>query len=187
MPVRTHLAEGEIAYHGPELSSHFAYKRFDVLGDSCVAFIGPCDVPTENLADLADRKQGERIYSRRMLHFLIEHFDERDLEKGVLRQRLFTAIVQQALVARGAAGVTRSGDDLYVGDAKLSVSIAALSGVSSVIHFGINVESAGTPVKTLGLADLAIEERAFARAVLDAYAAEQASIDEARCKTRAVP
>ena len=186
MPVRTHLATEEIAYRGPELRSHFAFERFDVIGDSCVAFIGPCDVQTAHLVDLVDRKRGEHIASRRMVHFLIEHFD-RDLEKAVLRQRLFVAIVQQALTARGAAGVVRRGNDLHIGDAKLSVSIAALSGVSSVIHFGINVISEGTPVKTVGLADLGIEERAFAQAVLDAYRAEQAGVDEARCKARPVP
>lgn len=186
MRLRTHLAAEEIPYRGPELSAHFAYRRFDVAGDSCVAFVGPCDVRTEDLADLADRKAGARIFSKRMLHFLIEHF-ELDLEKAVLRQRLFASIVRRELEARGAGGVVRRGDDLYRGDAKLSVSIAALSGVSSLIHFGINVVSDGTPVKALGLADLGIDERDFARAVLDAWGAEQDGIDEARSKARAVP
>lgn len=185
MPVRTHFATDEILYRGPELSPHFAYRRFDVVGDSCVAFIGGCDVRPHDLVDLADQKAGALIFSHRMLHFILESFD-RDLEKAVLRQRLFAAIVQQELLSRGVADVVRDGDDLYVGDAKLSVSIATLSGVSSLIHFAINVRSDGTPVKTLGLADFSIDARPFGAAVLERYAREQDGIDEARCKVRAV-
>lgn len=186
MPVKTLLAGEEILYRGPELSSHFAYRRFDVIGDSCVAFVGGCDVQTGSLVDLADQKQGEFIFSKSMLHFIIEHFD-RDLEKAVVRQRLFAAIVKQALDQRGVADIVRRGDDLYQGDAKLSVSIATLSGVSALIHFGINISSEGTPVKTRGLADFGLDPRAFADIVLETYRTEQDGIDEARCKARAVP
>ncbi len=186
MAVKIHFAVEEILYRGPELASHFAYRRFDVLGDSCVAWVGGCWVQTAGLVDLADSKNNEVIFSKRMLHFILENFDL-DLEKAVLRQRLFAAIVKQELERRGVAGVVRRGDDLYVGDAKLSVSIATLSGVSALVHFGINVESEGTPVKTLGLADFKIEPRAFATAVMEQYRDEQAGIDEARRKVRSVP
>jgi hypothetical protein len=186
MAVKVLLAAEEILYRGPELASHFAYRRFDLAGDSCVAFLGGCSVETQDLVDLADRKAKAFIFSQRMLHFIIEHF-ERDLEKAVLRQRLFASIVKQALELRGVRDVRRSGDDLYVGEAKLSVSIATLSGVSALIHFAINVLSAGTPVKTLGLADFGIDPKAFALEVLEAYRLEQDGIDEARCKARAVP
>jgi hypothetical protein len=186
MAVRTHFATDEILYRGPELSSHFAYKRFDIAGDSCVAFLGGCWVQPHDLVDLADRKANAIIFSKRMLHFILERFDL-DLEKAVLRQRLFTAIVQQELQIRGVREVIRRGDDLYVGDAKLSVSIATLSGVSSLVHFGINVISEGTPVKTLGLDDLKIDPRSFAIAVLEQVEEEEEGIVEARCKARAVP
>jgi hypothetical protein len=185
MPVKTLFAPEEIVYRGPELSGHFAYRRFDLVGDSCVAFVGGCDVRTEDLVDLADKKQNEFIFSKRMLHFIIEHFDL-DLEKAVLRQRLFAAIVKQELDERGIPQIVRRGDDLYQGDAKLSVSIATLSGCSSLVHFGINVSSEGTPVKTRGLADFGIEPRPFALAVLATYEHEQDGIDEARCKARPV-
>jgi hypothetical protein len=184
--VRIFLSPEELVYRGPELSSHFAYRMFDVIGDSCVAFIGGCWVETGDLVDLADQKKNERIFSKQMVHFILENFDH-DLEKAVFRQRLFAAIVAQELQYRGVAHVLRRGDDLYVGEAKLSVSIATLTPVSTMIHFGINVISQGTPVKTLGLADFQIEPRSFALAVMDAYRAECESIDEARCKARAVP
>jgi hypothetical protein len=186
MSIRLYFSPEELVYRGPELSSHFAYRMFDVLGDSCVSFIGGCWVETPDLVDLADQKKNERIFSKQMVHFMIEHF-EQDLGKAVLRQRVFAAIVQQELQYRGVAHVVRRGDDLYVGESKLSVSIATLTPVSTMIHFGINVISQGTPVKTLGLADFQIEPRSFALAVMDAYRSECDSIDDARCKARAVP
>lgn len=186
MSVRIFYSPTELVYRGPELSSHFAYRTFDVLGDSCVAFQGGCWVETRDLVDLADRKKNEHIFSKHMLHFIIENFD-RDLEKAVLRQRLFAAIVQQQLLWRGVSHVARRGDDLFVGESKLSVSIAALTPVSTIIHFGINVVSQGTPVRSLGLADFQVEPRGFALAVMEAYREECDSIEEARCKARPVP
>ncbi len=186
-PIHVLLVPDELTYTGRELASHFAYRRFDLLGDSCVAFIGPCRVETEALIDLADSKRSERIVSERMLHFIVEHFDGLDIGRAVLRQRLFASIVREALEARGVQGIVRRGDDLFAGDAKLSVSIATASPVSTLIHFGINVSSRGTPVKTLGLEDARVDPRDLARAVLDAYRSEMASIDEARTKVRAVP
>ena len=184
--MRIFFSPNELVYRGPELASHFAYRMFDVAGDSAVAFVGGCWVETADLVDLADQKKRERIFSKLMLHFILESF-EHDLGKGVFRQRLFASIVQNELLERGLQHVRRRGDDLYAGDAKLSVSIATLTPVSTIIHFGINVISQGTPVKTLGLDDFSIEPRAFALAVLDAYRSECDSIDEARCKARGVP
>jgi len=186
MSIRIFFSPAELVYRGPELSSHFAFRTFDVLGDSCVAFVGGCWVETSDLVDLADQKKNQRIFSKQMVHFIIEHF-ERDLEKAVLRQRLFAAIVQQELQFRGIAHVLRRGDDLFVGESKLTVSIATLTPVSSMIHFGVNVISQGTPVRSLGLADFQIEPRGFALAVMDAYRNECDSIDEARSKVRGVP
>ncbi len=184
--MRIFFARDELQYTGRELRSHFAYRSWDVPGDSIVAFIGMCWVETEALVDLGDAKQGAHIFSRRMLHFIIEHFD-RDLVLAVWRQRLFAAIVQQELHNRGLSHVVRRGDDLYVGDAKLSVSVATASPVSTLVHFGINIDSQGTPVKTLGLADFNVEPRAFALAVMETYRHECLSIADARAKVRGVP
>jgi len=173
-----------IAYTGEQLHSHWAYRSFDLLGESAVAFIGACDVKPEFMKDVEDLKAGSRIYSEEMLHFIIEHFDV-DLERAILRQRLLIALMAETLNARlGRPAVTRKGSDLYDGDAKLTVSIASASPVSTLIHAGINVSSRNTPVKTRGLGDYGIEPRGFAEEILAGYARECASARKARCKVR---
>jgi hypothetical protein len=87
--------------------------------------------------------------------------------------------------------VTRRGDDLYLARAdgspgKLSVSIATASVTSTLIHTGFNIETAGTPVPTTGLAELSVDVPTFATTLLDRYAAEVEDIWRARCKVRAV-
>lgn len=173
-----------IAYTGGQLHSHWAYRAFDLLGDSAVAFIGACDVKPEFMKDVEDLKAGSRIYSEEMLHFIIEHFDA-DLDRAILRQRLLIALMAEALNARlGRPAVTRKGSDLYDGDAKLTVSIAGVSPVSTLIHAGINISSRNTPVKTRGLGDYGIAPREFAEEIMAAYAAECKSAHKARCKVR---
>jgi hypothetical protein len=105
---------------------------------------------------------------------------------ALLRQRLLMAIMAENLNRRDLKGgrVTRSGSDLYDGRLKLTVSIASVSPVSALIHAGINISSRNTPVPTRGLADYAIEPRAFAEEVLAAYSAECEGLLRARCKVR---
>ncbi len=173
-----------IAYTGEQLRSHWAYRTFDLLGDSAVAFIGPCDVKPEFMKDVEDLKAGSRIYSEEMLHFIIEVFDV-DLERAILRQRLLIALMAEALNARlGRPAVVRKGSDLYEGDAKLTVSIASVSPVSTLIHAGINISSRNTPVKTRGLDDYGIAPHAFAEEILAGVAAECWSAHKARCKVK---
>lgn len=173
-----------IAYTGEQLRSHWAYRTFDILGDSAVAFIGPCDVKPEFMKDVEDLKAQSRIYSEEMLHFIIEHFDI-DLDRTILRQRLLMALMSEALNSRlSRPAVKRKGSDLYDGDAKLTVSIASASPVSTLIHAGINISSRNTPVKTRGLGDYGIDPRGFAEEVLTGYAQECASARKARCKVR---
>lgn len=186
MPIQILFSPHDLQYTGRELCSHFAYRTFDLLGDSVVAFIGMCWVETQDLVDLQDKKRNERIFSHRMLHFIFETFDH-DLTGAILRQRLFGAILQQELQLRGVRHVVRRGDDLFSGEAKLSVSIATLTPVSTMIHFGVNIVSQGTPVKTLGLDDFKIDPRGFALAAMEAYRIEMDGVEVARCKARAVP
>jgi hypothetical protein len=182
--LKTLIARQEIAYTGEQLRSHWAYRSFDLLGDSAVAFIGPCDVRPEFMKDVEDLKAASRIYSEEMLHFIIEHFSC-SLEQAVLRQRLFMALMAEHLNRKlGASKVTRIGSDLYDGKFKLTVSIASVSPVSALIHAGINISSRNTPVPTRGLADYKIEPRPFAKEILKAYAAECESAQRARCKVR---
>jgi hypothetical protein len=125
-------------YDGSQISSLWAYNLIDVQNDSIIAFRGGCDVKIEHMIDLEDKKQGDMIFSTDMLHFIIEHFDSTDLKLVYARQRMFTAIVAEILSSH-FANIRRSGDDLFIDDKKLTVSIASTSAVSQKIHFGINV------------------------------------------------
>ncbi len=174
-----------VLYDGTPLESLWAYRHLRIEGDAIVAFTGPCDIPPDRIVDLEDRLDGSRIYGPKMLHFIVEHF-ELELETGVWRQRLLAAIVKDFLVERTDAPVFRQGDDLFEGPKKLSVSIATLTPVSTKIHFGINIDTEGTPVPTKGLADYDVDPSAFAHDVMQAYVAECASIRAARCKVRGI-
>ncbi|MDD2486582.1 MAG: DUF366 family protein [bacterium] len=176
----------EIEYTGEQLRSLWAFKEFDLQGDSIVAFAGPCHVRGLYMVDQADVKGGLHIYSERMLHFIAEHFDM-DLEKTICRQRLLVSLAQDLLMRQvRALRVQREGDDLYAEGCKMSVSIATLTPVSTVIHFGINISSANTPVATKGLNDFDIDAYMFAEELLDRYVAEMEEIQLARAKVRGV-
>ncbi len=183
--MRQHWYELPLKYDGNQLSSLFAYRTFSVQGDSIVGFRGECHVAIEEMVDLADVKEGAHIYSTDMVHFIVELF-ALDLEKAVLYQRLLVAIVKEIIESQISDPILRKGDDLYIGQNKLSVSIATLSPVSSMIHFGINVSSKDTPVATCGLQDLGIVPEGFAKEVLNRFTEEYESMYMARCKVRGV-
>ena len=172
-------------YDGSQLRSHFIFDATGMIGDACVAFIGECDVAFEHMVDLVDKKAKCAIFSNSTLHFIIEHFGG-TLEEAVLRQRLFVSIMADILRWKGAIGVERRGNDIYDGPAKLNVSIATASIVSTLIHVGINILSEGTPVKTKGLKDYRISPKKFAEEVMKKYKEECEGMAEARCKVRGV-
>lgn len=173
-------------YDGRQLRSHWIYETFDLRGDAAVAFIGPVEVRDEDLVDLADKKDGLFIAGDSMLHLIVESFGP-DLDRAVMFQRMLVTLCREALDGIGVEKVVRKGDDLFVDGGKLSVSIATVSGVSSLVHFGINVTTEGTPVKTAALQDLGIEPLAFADRLLTAYADELESMALATSKVRSVP
>ena len=176
-----------ITYTGDQLRSHWAYENFDIQGDSIVAFVGPCDVAPDKMVDLADRKDRKSIYSEEMLHLIVEHFDL-DLEKTLLKQKLLIAILMEKLNHRLKSFVVhRLGDDLFEEDKKLSVSIATLTPVSTMIHVGINVLSRNTPVKTKGLKEYGIDPQELAEAVMNQYMVEMRTLFLARSKVKGVP
>jgi hypothetical protein len=183
--LKTEYINERIDYTGKELRSHFAYQSFDIMGDSLVAFSGACEVKIGDLVDLADVKEEEGIYSEDMLHFIGEFFDH-DLDRTILRQRLLIAIMKDAVAELSGCPVVRSGDDIYEGVDKLSVSIATLTPVSAIIHTGINISSKNTPVPTKGLKDYGIDTRAFAERVLVGFVKEMEGVTVARCKVRGV-
>lgn len=157
----------EICYTGRELSPHWIYKSFDVIGDALVAFQGPADVSLNEMVDLEDVKKKAPIGSPKMLHFLGEFFID-SLDQGILLQHLFVFQVNESLQKRGIE-LTRRGNDLYFKTRKLSVSIATKSLTSVLMHFGINIETEGTPVPTAGLNELGIDAKTFADEVLTQF------------------
>lgn len=132
------VLDKRLDYDGSQISSLWGYNILDFQDDSIIAFRGGCDIKIEHMIDLEDRKENESICSPDMLHFIIEHFDSTDLKLVYARQRLFTSIVAEVLTSRGVKAI-RQGDDLFVNEKKLTVSIASTSAVSQKIHFGINV------------------------------------------------
>jgi len=183
--MRSRILKEEIGFTGEQLHSLYAYDNFGVVGDSIIAFTGPCDISIKGIVDLEDAKAGKRIYVPSMQHFIAEHFDF-DLEKGILRQYLLVDIVKDILNEKlGKLSVKRLEGDLFVNDAKLGMSAATASPVSSLIHVGINIVApTDTNVKHKGLIDYNIDPAVIAPEIVDRYTKEIEKINLTRCKTR---
>ena len=123
--MKTLFIDDEIKYIGSQLAPHWIYKNFKIQGDVVVAFCGECEVKLTEMVDIEDVINNEPIYSKYMLSFITEQFNV-NLVEGVFRQRLLICCIKEALEKRGFA-VFRSGDDLFVNNRKLSVSIATKS------------------------------------------------------------
>ena len=181
--MKTLLVEKKIDYDGSQLRPLFGYISHKVHGDSIIAFIGACDVALDHMVDAEDFIVGALIKSDLMLHFIVEMFGQ-NLFTAVSQQRLLVSIAQNLLNSK----LRREGDDLYLdkpdGAKKLSVSIASISGVSAMIHFGINIDNQGTPVPTCALSDFGLEPKSFARELMKRYSEEYQSILEATQKVK---
>jgi len=184
--MKYELLEKEIKYEGHQLSPHWIYKNFKIQGDAIVGFVGECEVKLTEMVDIEDVINNEPIYSKNMLSFITEQFNV-DLIEGVFRQRLLICVIKEALERRGIK-VVRSGDDLFVDDKKLTVSIATKSLTSVLIHTGINIDSTGAPVRACGLQnDLAINDvNDFAIEIMKKYSEELDDIIMASTKVRGV-
>ena len=180
------LLDKEIKYEGYQLAPHWIYKNFKIQGDAIVAFCGECEVKLTEMVDIEDVINNEPIYSKNMLSFITEQFNV-ELVEGVFRQRLLICSIKEALERRGVK-IVRSGDDLFVDDKKLTVSIATKSLTSILIHTGINIDSKGAPVKACGLEnDLKISDiKDFALEVMENYSNEIDDIILASTKVRGV-
>ena len=175
-------------YDGSQLVSLRNYLEHGLLGDSIVAWVGACDVSFAHMVDGEDLLQNARIAGDSMLHFIVEKFAV-SLFAAVGLQRLLAGIVkdqvQSACRNRALAQtMVRLGDDLYCDTRKLSISIATQSPVSSLIHFAVNITNEGTPVPTLSLHDLGMDEKELALLVMQVFCAEVTSMLEATCKVR---
>lgn len=176
--MKTKFLEQSIKYTGDQLAPHWIYKNFHLQGDAVVAFCGECEVKLTEMVDIEDVINNEPIYSKSMLSFIIEHFNI-GLVEGVIRQRLLICIIKESLenlftIHHSPFTVKRSGDDIFIGDKKLSVSIATKSLTSILIHVGLNIDSEGAPVKAAGLAnDLGISDiKSFAQEIMVKYSQE---------------
>ena len=184
--MKTQLLEQEIKYEGWQLSPHWIYKNFKIQGDAIVAFCGECDVKLTEMVDIEDVINNEPIYSKYMLSFISEQFNI-GLIEGVLRQRLLMSTIKEALEKRGVV-VRRDGDDLFINDKKLSVSIATKSMTSVLIHTGVNILAEGAPIPVSALkTDLNIDDiKEFAIEVMKNYSEEIEDIVLVSTKVRGV-
>lgn len=178
----------KITYDGSQLRPLFAYENFNLLGESVIAWVGPCDIPFDNMKDLEDVNAKSAIRGQLMLHFIVEVFHQ-SLFSGVCLQRLLASIIKDEIQiflksSRSSIILNRSGDDLYFQDRKLSISIATQGIISTQIHFAVNVTNEGTPVKTLSLQDLKVDPKALAAKVMKTLSQEVVSIVEATKKVR---
>lgn len=159
-------------YDGSQLRPLFCYENFNLKGDAVLSFIAPTDVTLAHMVDYEDKIDKSKICGDKMLHFIIEFFPA-NLSTGVMAQRLLASIIKDLILEKAPkAKLSRKGDDIYVGSGKLSISIASVSAVSTLIHFAINITNSGTPVKTSCLEDLKIKPDTFAKEVLEAFATE---------------
>ncbi len=175
-------------YDGQQLRSHFAYLEHRILGDSAVAWVGPCSVPFEHMVDGEDFLQGSIIRGSLMVHFIIEYFNQ-NLFSGVLLQRLFAGIVRDVIYELSPMKnlkLSRDGDDLYFENRKLSISIATSSPISTLIHFAVNVQTKDVPVAAAGLKDLKVDEIQFAKLCLKKLKTEFEDVQKATWKVRPV-
>lgn len=175
-----------ILYDGSQLRPHWIYENTDLLGDTIVSFRGGCSISLDKMVDLEDRQGKKTIYSEDMLHFIFEsfHFSLREM---VLWQHLFAAIVMETVAAKeNKLSCVRQGNDIYIGEKKLSISVATISSISTLLHFGINISSKNTPVPTISLNDLEFDINLFAKKILSRLKEEYDIAQKALYKVKSV-
>lgn len=186
--MKTLFIDEEIKYTGIQLAPHWIYKNYNIMGNAIVSFIGECEVKLDHMVDIEDVINNEPIYSKKMLSFIEENFDS-SLEQMVYKQRLLVTITKELIEKKSpSVKITRSGDDLYIGEKKLSVSIATKSITSTLIHFGLNIDAEGAPINAADLVkDAKITDiKEFAQELLTLYKKETKDISLAACKVRGV-
>lgn len=180
--LQFNVIDHPIVYDGSQLHSHWIYTTTGLLGDALVIFRGPCHVNATHMVDLVDRRNEAWIHSEEMLHCILEFFDQ-DLEKSIIRQHLLICIIAETIrTLNPEIALERKGNDLFLNSAKLNVSIATISPVSTLIHIGINISSRNTPVNAVGLDDLNIDVPQFISEVTLRTTYEMERISNARYK-----
>ncbi len=182
--MQTSFLQQPLTYDGTQLRSHFIFDTTGHIGDGIISFIGPANVTLEHMVDLLDVRDHAHIYSPNMLHFICEHFSY-DLSMSICLQRLLIVIASETITSLSSeCPILRKGDDLFINDKKLSVSIATKTPVSTCIHFAMNIHTDNTPVPTYGLGDLDIDINKLAMQIMKNYIAEVNNMHLAKCKVR---
>lgn len=186
--MKTKFIDKKFIYDGDQLKSLYAYMNYELMGDSIVSWIGPCDISNEKMVDGEDLLLKAEIRSNEMLHFIVEVFNEK-LSLGVALQRILASLcidnlkefnIKNEMVQK----LKRSGDDIFFEDQKLSISVATQSPSSTLVHFALNTTNEGTPVKTCSLADFNINPKNFSLKVMEDFSKEYESIISATQKVK---
>ena len=175
---------GKLNYDGSQLKHAFAYEKAGELGATICYFRGSADVK-KHLVDLEDSIANDFIKSKEMWHFIIE-IPEATITEMVVWQRLFISMCINDLKEECKGFIiTRRGDDIMIGNRKLSVSIATLSRFSGLIHIGINIKvGEGCPVNAIGLGDFTKDgySSIFGKGMSYAFAEEYDDVKKATYK-----
>jgi hypothetical protein len=175
-----------IKYDGSQIAPLWAYSM-GIKGDSIVIFHGAMDVTPENMKDLEDKKAGKTIKGDDLIHIIVERFDSpASMRLAYCMQRLLIVSVRDVLERHGIK-TTRNGDDLFIGERKLTVSIASAGVSSEKIHCGINLTTRGTPgdVKTAALEDFGIKDwKTIAQEIAESFVIEIEDIEGDIVKTK---
>jgi hypothetical protein len=178
----------EIKYDGSQIAQLWAYGM-GIKGDSIVAFHGPMDVTPGNMKDLEDEKANKTIMGDDLIHFIVERFNSpASMRLAYYMQRLLVVCIRDVLGKHGIE-TARNGDDLFVDDGKLTVSIASAGVSSEKIHCGINITTKGTPddVKTAALEDLGISDwKSLAQEISRMFVKEIEDIEGDIAKTKSL-
>lgn len=186
--MKLELFSEPMKYDGSQIAPLWGYSR-GIKGDSLVIFHGPMDVTIENMKDFEDEKAGKTIKGDDLVHFIVERFSSpASMRLAYYMQRLLVVCISDVLLENGIRTM-RKGDDIFVNDGKLSVSIASAGVSSEKIHCGINITTEGTPadVKTAALLDLGIRDwKQFAKETGDLFIREIEDIEEDIAKTKSL-
>lgn len=177
-----------IKYDGSQIAPLWAYSM-GIKGDSIVIFHGSMDVTIENMKDFEDEKAGKTIKGDDLIHFIVERFESpASMRLAYYMQRLLIICISDILAKHGIK-TTRNGDDLFVDNGKLTVSIATAGVTSEKIHCGINITTKGTPVdvRTAALLDMGIKDwKALAKEIGDTFIREIEDIEGDIVKTKSL-
>ena len=135
------------------------------------------------------KKQGKTIKGDDLIHFIVERFNSpASMRLAYYMQRLLIVSIRDVLGKHGIK-TTRNGDDLFVDDGKLTVSIASAGITSEKIHCGINITTKGTPldVRTAAISDMGIKDwKTVAKEIAEILSMEIEDIEGDIVKTKSL-